>query len=642
MGVRRTARQTRGDLEWLQRTMIAMVRCRSVADLLDLAYDAIRDGLGYDRVGLFLVDSSGQGLRQYLGTDASGRKYYPTDRVWSLDAGAYHAHLLSDPRMQPGGEGFVYLSDAVRELPVEVRGGLDGQPHQNVQVSLRTPERVIGLIAVDNLTSGRPITPANAPPLAAFASALATAVENVTLLEERAHRIEDLYGDLHRRVAELERLRALEREEHLVAEAAQRRLAFLAEASALLATSLDYEDTLQRVARLAVPYLADWCTVDIVAEDGTLGQVAVAHVEPEMEQLVGEVRRRNPPDPAGSHALAQVLRSGQPLLVSVVTDEWLRAHTRGDEHFRVMRKIGLRSYMAVPLVARERTLGTITFLSSLPGRHYGLDDLALADDLARRAALAVDNARLYRLAREAQAAAEAAVRMRDEFLGLASHDLRSPLTNILGRADLLEMRLKGSTPPDTAWTGAQIEALRGAARRMLTTVQEITDAVQLQIGRALTLQQAVFDVSEMVRAVVEEYGARQDAAPLTVQAPPGVIVEGDRARLERVVQNIVDNAVKYSPRRTAVRVTVRADDGWAVITVRDRGVGIPAEELPRIFTRFYRASTASGIKGTGIGLAGAKAIVEQHGGRVDLRSTLGRGTTVTVYLPARHSNAGGR
>ena len=612
--------------------MIAMVRCRGVAELLDLAYDAIRDGLGYDRVGLFLVDPPGQGLRQYIGTDADGQKYYSADRIWSLHADAFHARLLADPRMQPGGEGFVYLSDAVRELPEDVRGGLDGQPHQNLQVALRTPERVLGLIAADNLTSGRPITPASAPPLVAFASALATAVENVTLLEERAHRIEDLHGDLSRRVEELERLRALEREEHIAAEAAQRRLAFLAGASALLATSLDYEDTLRRVARLAVPYLADWCTVDMAAEDGSFGQVAVAHIDPEKEKLVGEVRRHYPPDPAGSHALAQVLRSGRSLVISAVTDDWLRTNTRGVEHFRVMREIGLRSYMSVPLVARERILGTITFLSSLPDRHYGPDDLSLAEDLARRAAMAVDNARLYGAAQEARATAEAAVRVRDEFLGVASHDLRSPLTNILGRADLLELRLKGSTPPDAAWVSTQIEALRGAARRMLATVQEITDAVQLQIGRALTLQTGPVDVGEMVRAVVEEYGARQDAAPVTVQAPPGLVVDGDRARLERVVQNIVDNAVKYSPRRTPVRVTVQARDEWAIIVVRDSGVGIPAEELPRIFTRFYRASTASGIRGTGIGLAGAKTIVEQHGGRIEIQSTVGRGTTVTVYL----------
>ena len=235
--------------------MIAMVRCRTVADLMDLAYDAIRHGLGYDRVGLFLVDAARLGLLQYVGTDEAGHKYHPVDRVWSLAEGAYHTRLLADPRMQADGEGFVFLADATRELPAEVRSGLDGQPGQNVQVALRTPERVRGLIAVDNLTSGRPISPADAPPLVAFAAALASAVENATLLEDRARSIESLHDDLRQRVSELERLRAIEQDEHATVEAARRRLAFLAEASALLATTLDYAETLSRVARLAVPFL---------------------------------------------------------------------------------------------------------------------------------------------------------------------------------------------------------------------------------------------------------------------------------------------------------------------------------------------------------------------------------------------------
>ena len=270
-----------------------------------------------------------------------------------------------------------------------MRGGLDGQPHESIQVALRTPERVLGLISVDNLTSGRPITPANAPALVAFANVLATAVENVTLLEERDRRIEDLDADLRQRVAELEDLRECERQEQIEADAARHRLAFLAEASAILTASLDYADTLQSVARLAVAHLADWCTVDVVEQDGSFGQVAVAHTDPAQEALVGEVRRRYPPDLTGSrsHALMQVLHRGEALMVPAVTDAWLRANTRGGEHFRVMRKIGLQSYMCVPLVARERTLGAITFLSSAPERRYNTLDLTLAQDLARRAAM---------------------------------------------------------------------------------------------------------------------------------------------------------------------------------------------------------------------------------------------------------------
>ena len=225
------------------------------------------------------------------------------------------------------------------------------------------------------------------------------------------------------------------------------------------------------------------------------------------------------------------------------------------------------------------------------------------------------------------------MRVRDEFLTVASHDLRSPLTNILGRIDLLDMRLVNQKPLDATWARTQLAALRGAAWRMLSTVQEITDAVQLQIGQPLTLHAAAVDVGAMVRAVVGESSARQDTSEVIVEAPEGLVVQGDRARLERVVQNILDNAIKYSLERTPVNVTVSAHETWAIITVRDSGVGIPAAELPQIFTHFYRASTAIGVKGTGIGLAGAKTIVEQHGGHISIESAVGAGSTVTVHLP---------
>ena len=226
-----------------------------------------------------------------------------------------------------------------------------------------------------------------------------------------------------------------------------------------------------------------------------------------------------------------------------------------------------------------------------------------------------------------------AMRVRDEVMTMTSHDLRTPLTNILGRADLVEMRLNKGAPMDDAWLRMQLEALRGSARRMLSTVEEIADTARLHIGQTLELRKGVVDVGELVYAVAAEAGAGRDAASVIVEAPAGVMVEGDRVRLERVMQNLIDNAVKYSPKEIPVRVGVCTRDEWAAITVRDEGVGIPAEDLPHIFTPFYRASTASGIPGTGIGLSGVRAIVEQHGGQITVESAVGRGTTVTVRLP---------
>jgi signal transduction histidine kinase len=170
---------------------------------------------------------------------------------------------------------------------------------------------------------------------------------------------------------------------------------------------------------------------------------------------------------------------------------------------------------------------------------------------------------------------------------------------------------------------------------MVATVEEITDVAELQIGRRLDLKVQPVDVGEMVRTAVAmvEGSAPRGAAPVVVAASGSVMVAGDGMRLERVLQNVIGNAVKYSPGGTPVQVQVSRQEDWAVITIRDGGVGIPAAELPYIFSKYYRASTSIGIKGTGIGLAGAKAIVTQHGGHIALDSIVGQGTTVVISLP---------
>jgi signal transduction histidine kinase len=341
------------------------------------------------------------------------------------------------------------------------------------------------------------------------------------------------------------------------------------------------------------------------------------------------LRQRYPPAHKGGHALATVVHTGQALRVEEVTDAWLRTYTRNAEHFALMKEMGLRSYLCVPLTVTGRVLGALTFLSTDAERRYGADDLALAEELGRHAALAIDNARLY-------GEAQQAVRVRDHFLMSASHDLRTPLTVISGTTALLHRRLERGETPDLAWMHTRLTAVRDAASRMSSTVEEITDAAQLQMGGTLALDVGPLDLGALVRAVagyVAQAGRGGPAIPLVVDAPEGITIEGDRARLERVVQNIVGNAVKYSPSGTPVEIEVRAVPGAASITVRDRGVGIPADELPRLFTPFFRASTSKGIAGTGIGLAGSKTIVEQHGGHITIDSVVGAGTTVTIALP---------
>jgi len=401
------------------------------------------------------------------------------------------------------------------------------------------------------------------------------------------------------------------------AELAQRRLELLSKASDVLASSLDYPTTLATVARLATPELADWCVVDLLAEDGALHRLATAHADPVKDDMLRELARLYPPDPAWGRPTIEVLHSGRPHVVTTVEAPFLEHVAHDAEHRRLQEELGCVSYMSVPLVARGRTLGVLSFMSARPSRRYSVADLPLAEELARRAALAVDNARLYK-------EVEDALRVRDDFLTAASHDLRTPLTSIKGRIELMQMRLDRGKELSDEFLRSQIGTLHKGAAHMLAVVDEITDVAHLQMGRQLALNRETFDVGELARAAAALVGNGDKG---------GTLVEGDRVRLARVLQNVIGNAVKYSPAATVVNVEVRDGTDAVRIVVRDHGVGIPADELPRIFTRFYRASTARGIDGTGIGLAGAKAIVEQHGGHITLESVVGEGVTVTITLP---------
>ena len=415
--------------------------------------------------------------------------------------------------------------------------------------------------------------------------------------------------------------------------ATRRHLAFLSEASQALAASLDHEATLATVVQLAVPRLTEWSMVYLVGDDGGVRRVAAAHADPAKDELMQQLVHRFPISLDASHPVRRAMRSGMSLVTPEVRPEEVDRYATEPEHARILRELAIRSAAIVPLIARGQTLGALSFAPT-GTRAGGLLDLAVVEDLARRAALAIDNARLYRQAQEA-------VRARDEFLGSASHDLRTPLTNIKVQAQLLRRRLAALPNEQRQQLATGLASIEGSTTRMAVQINELLDIAQLRTGQELVLHGRRLDLVDLVGRVAGDVQALTTVHTVRMEAAaPELVGEWDGFRLERVVGNLLSNAVKFSPDGGEVQVTIGrdAEDAlpWAVVSVRDHGIGIPADDLPHVFERFQRAQNTRGrIPGIGIGLAGAKQIVERHGGTISVESVEGSGSTFTVRLPLR-------
>ena len=526
---------------------------------------------------------------------------------------------------------------------------------------------------------------------------------------------------------------------------------FLAELGQTLASSLDPEETLRRVTRIIVPALADYCFADLIQADGQIRRVAWAHVDPDEQRVFDErLAQYLPMRIHPEHPISRTLETGEPQFVPVVTSAWLKRIAFSPEHLEFMRDRNFRSQMTVPLRARDRTLGALTFcFTGASGRRFVPEKLDFARQVAERVALAVDNARLYTEARDAEAKVrrlldagvvgvivtdlERIVEANDHFLemvgytreelnggrlrwpemtppeyaeldarGIAemaergvctpfekeyirsdgsripilvgaaelqrhpplwicfildlterkrgeeewrafvdatAHDLRNPLTAVLGQTQLLQRRLRRDGDIDRDDAESRLAAIASSAVRAAGLIDDLMDTARLRAGQPLELRQRAIDMVAMVRACAAEAQRVSPSHPVRVESDVfSLVALADGSRIERVVRNMLDNAIKYSPAGGDVVVHARreedGDGSWAVVTIEDRGLGIPAADLPYVFDRFRRGGNVQPqIAGSGIGLTGAKQIVAQHGGAITVQSAEGEGSTFTLRLP---------
>jgi PAS domain S-box-containing protein len=406
------------------------------------------------------------------------------------------------------------------------------------------------------------------------------------------------------------------------------RSAFLADLGPLLAASLDYERTLTNIARLMTrPFantaaaFADYVLVDMLERDGQLRRVAAAHSNPELQYLLEEARRYAP-DPARG-TLAQPLRDGQPLLVPEVRDADIGSLSLDADHMRIMRTLGPRSLITVPLTARGTTFGLFSLVRSTREHPFDHFDLALAVEIAQRAALAVDNGRLYAEAREA-------VRAREHVLAVVSHDLRNSLGAIATSARLLLL-----TGADEAQRTRRLQTMMRVSDRMIRLMQSLLDVSRLQAGHAISIQPSDCDVNALIREACEGVHEQMEEKFIALQCDvtgTELKVSADRERTLQVLSNLLSNAIKFTPEGGSIALRAEPADDFVQFSVSDTGPGIRAEDLAHIFERYWQATRTAAL-GTGLGLAIVKGIVEAHGGTIRVETRAGVGSTFYFTLP---------
>ena len=401
---------------------------------------------------------------------------------------------------------------------------------------------------------------------------------------------------------------------------------FLSDTARMLSSSLDLDESLHAVARLAVPQLGDFSLVYYADPEDGEARLVGAHSDPSQAHLLGVLERTYRPDPDNPNSvICRVRRTGVTARTDEIPDAALAALAQSTEQLHVFRALGGRAGLAVPLIARGETRGALVLNRTTPGAVYTDDEQALAEEFARHAALTVDNASLYRRAQRATT-------LRDEVLAVVSHDLRNPVGTVMMSASFVLDVLSPETLDEQV--RQQLIVIRRATTRMRRLIDDLLDVTRIEAGR-LSLTVAPTTLDSVMKEFCEGFDPQttMSGQRLVCDLPPELPpVAADRERLLQVLGNLVGNALKFAPGNSPIRIAARRVNAEVHVAVSDSGPGINPEDLPYLFRRFWQKHSGSRT-GAGLGLAITKAIVEGHCGRIWVESRPGEDATFLYAIP---------
>ncbi|MDQ3699211.1 MAG: ATP-binding protein [Gemmatimonadota bacterium] len=455
------------------------------------------------------------------------------------------------------------------------------------------------------------------------------------IIELRAATEAELTLALQRDLAEGMLLSALrEHDVADVAEASRRRAQFLANEGRRLTESLDEDTTLQAMARVALPQLGAWCIVDIVDEDGTMRRLALIHPDPERQAILRELEGRWSPEPGDPFGAPVALRSPQPTLIADDIDAALAVAAHDPETLRILLALDVGPLLTVPLLVHERLVGAITFVGGSRDHAFTPDDVALAEGLGVRSAMALDNARLHGEAVALKMRAESASQAKSTFLGTMSHELRTPLNAIGGYVDLIDMGLRG---PVTEAQHADLARIRRNQRHLLALITDILNFVQVGSGRT------EYDIRDVVLhelltegvALVEALILQKQLVFDRISCDATIVARADPEKVTQILLNVLSNAIKFTPPGGRVGIACEATDDALLVRVADTGIGIPPDKLAAIFEPFVqvRRGLTGPDRGVGLGLSISRDLARGMGGDLTVESEDGAGSTFTLRLP---------